>query len=85
MKLGRHLRKLRTEAGLSQAEVSLKLGYRSNQFISNWERGISYPPVKSLFLLASLYKIPAESLYHVLEKAIVAEVAKSLKKEFDSA
>lgn len=81
-KLGRHLRKLRTQAGLSQVDVSTKLGYRSNQFVSNWERGLSYPPMRSLFVLSNLYGIPAESLYGALEKAIVMDVTKNLKESF---
>jgi transcriptional regulator with XRE-family HTH domain len=34
----------RVGAGLTQMELAKKLGYKSPQFISNWERGESSPP-----------------------------------------
>lgn len=83
-KLGVYLRKLRKRAGLSQVEVSQKLGYRSNQFISNWERGLSYPPMKVLSGLALLYGVSDDSIYKELEKVVVAEVKRSLTAEFKS-
>lgn len=45
--LGRYLRTCRRKAKKSQSEVARDLGYGSPQFISNVERGISYPPLES--------------------------------------
>ena len=57
-----YLKKCREKRGLSQKEVSVLLGYSSPQFISNWERGESDPPVKVLAKLAKIYRIPDSEL-----------------------
>jgi transcriptional regulator with XRE-family HTH domain len=80
--LGEKLRDWRLHSLLTQKNVSDELGYESSQFISNWERGISYPPVKDLFVLASLYNIPAESIFKTLLSEVVEDTRRSLQKEF---
>ena len=45
-KLGTYLKQVRETSGLTQHDVSAKLGYSSPQFISNIERGISVVPLK---------------------------------------
>lgn len=55
--LAAYMRRAREAAGLSQQEVSRKLGFTSAQFISNWERGVSGPPMKSLVRLKAIYKL----------------------------
>lgn len=59
---GIHLKKCREEYGVTQVEVALHLGYDSPQFISNVERGVSDPPLKSVnawckFVGADKYKV----------------------------
>jgi transcriptional regulator with XRE-family HTH domain len=44
--LASFLKERRIAAGLSQIDVSRKLGYTSAQFVSNWERGIAKPRLK---------------------------------------
>lgn len=39
------LKRYRKQAGFTQAELAKKLGYKSAQFVSNWERGVSALPV----------------------------------------
>ncbi len=46
--LARHRRK----KGLTQRDLSGKLQYSSPQFVSNWERGVSYPPAAALRVIA---------------------------------
>lgn len=55
--LSAYMKRSRESAGLSQLEVGRKLGFTSAQFVSNWERGISGPPIKSLIRLKSIYKL----------------------------
>lgn len=55
--LSAYMKRSREAAGLSQLEVGRKLGFTSAQFVSNWERGISGPPIKSLIRLKSIYKL----------------------------
>ena len=54
--MGRLLRNKRVSSGLTQQQVSHRLGYSSSQFVSNIERGISVAPLKTLGELTRLYK-----------------------------
>ena len=60
--LGEYLQVMRIKADLTQREVSLELGYSSAQFISNFERGISSPPLKKLKELIRMYRMPVEKV-----------------------
>ena len=74
-RLGAFLREKRLAKGLSQASVSSQLGYSSPQFISNWERGVSAPPLKALGVLVRLYGLTRDELIDV----IVQETVETLK------
>ncbi|MFN8792439.1 MAG: helix-turn-helix domain-containing protein [Bdellovibrionales bacterium] len=79
--LANYLKKSRESVGLSQTFVSSKLGYSSPQFVSNWERGLSHPPLKSLKKIAKLYKLKDKELFDVFVKTYVSEVEKDLRKK----
>lgn len=64
--LGKTLKQLRTNAGLSQREVAKALGYKTPQLISNNERNISHPPMNSIRKLAKLYAVDADSLFGLI-------------------
>lgn len=80
--LGKVLKDKREKAGFSQAEVSKKLGYSSPQFISNWERGLSTPPVTSLRAIAQLYKISPDNLFQIYLKTTLKQIEADLRKKF---
>ncbi|MEK6773987.1 MAG: helix-turn-helix transcriptional regulator [Bdellovibrionota bacterium] len=80
--LGKILKEKRKKIGASQAEVAKKLGYSSPQFISNWERGLSAPPVTSLRTLASLYKISPENLFQIYLKTTLKMVETDIRRKF---
>ena len=80
--LGKLLKDKREKAGFSQAEVSKKLGYSSPQFVSNWERGLSTPPVVSLRAIAQLYKISPDNLFQVYLKSTLKQIEADLRKKF---
>ena len=65
-KLGLILRDARINVGLSQREVSIRVGYSSSQFISNIERGVSVASLKLLAQLVRLYKIRPEVIANVI-------------------
>lgn len=44
---GELIKQSRKKAGLTQADVASLLKYDTAQFISNWERGLSHPPIRS--------------------------------------
>jgi transcriptional regulator with XRE-family HTH domain len=60
--LGAYLQEMRIKANLTQREVSQLLGYSSAQFISNFERGISSPPLKKLKELIRMYRMPVDKV-----------------------
>ena len=66
-------------------EIAEKLGYSTSQFISNWERGISQPPLNTLRKIAELYKINADEMFNVLLDATIAQVEVDLRRKFYSA
>jgi len=81
-KLGEYLREKRIAAGLTQTDVSKKLGYTTAQFVSNWERGTSEPPFETLRIVAQIYSIPLEEMLEVTLKATIEKVTIDLKKKF---
>ena len=65
----RALRRWREEAGLTQKDVARSLGHAEGtggQFVSNWERGISIPPIDDFGKLARLYRVPMREFVGVL-------------------
>lgn len=67
--LGNCLTAKRKSAGMTQLDVSKKLGYSSPQFISNFERGIAAPPFKKLVILSRLYGFDAEKAVRLVMRA----------------
>jgi len=81
-KLAQFLKEKRTQSGLSQKDVATKLGYSTSQFISNWERGISQPPINTLRTLANMYNVTAEQMFNVLLEETMVQVQADLKRKF---
>ncbi len=80
-RLGQFLKESRIEKGLSQTEVAKKFKYEQ-QFISNWERGVSSPPLRTLKDLAKFYQVPLEEVHHLLLEDSLDRVRNNLKKAF---
>ena len=76
------LKKFRMNAGLSQKDVSEALGYSTPQFISNWERCVSYPPVSAIARLAKLFKVDADFLFEELLKTRLKREETKLRKQY---
>lgn len=81
-KLAEFLKEHREKSFLSQAEVAQKLGYSTPQFISNWERGVSAPPINTIRKIASLYKVTAEELFELQLAATLDQVAQDMRRKF---
>ena len=64
--VGKFLRERRVKAGLTQWDVAHHLQYSTAQFISNWERGVSLPPLDSLPRLATLFRVPGREVIEVM-------------------
>lgn len=67
--LGRELKRWREKAGLTQREVAKALGFTSSQYPSNWERGVSKPPLKHLPALCDMIKAPRTKLTRLVHRA----------------
>lgn len=80
--LGCFLKDRRSSAGLSQADVAKKLGYTTSQFISNWERGLSTPPIEVLKILAEMYEVPPDQMFKAVLDSAVHRVTFNLKRKF---
>lgn len=80
--LGNFLKQKRIKAKLSQGEVAKRLGYSSPQFISNWERNLSLPPMSILKKLSKMYNIGEEELYNMIVDDAVNTLKTDLKKKF---
>lgn len=80
--LAEYLKEARVRAGFSQREVASQLGYQSAQFVSNWERGLSMPPGKTLRKLSDLYKISADEVYEVLLQHVLQKTEQDVEREF---
>ncbi len=77
-----YLKNKRLERGLSQKEVSDKLGYTTPQFISNWERGLSAPPIDVFKKIASLYHVSSEEMFDIFLSEEIERVKISMKDKF---
>lgn len=77
-----YLKDSRITAGLSQRDVSEKLGYTTSQFVSNWERGLSTPPTKAVKKLAELYNLKIEEFLDLLLQETLHQVTLDFKKKF---
>jgi transcriptional regulator with XRE-family HTH domain len=82
MSLGEFLKSKRESVGYSQGEVAKKLKYTSPQFISNWERGVSSPPIKVLKHVADLYKVSTDELFDLILKHSLEQLKTSLLREY---
>lgn len=81
-KLANLLKNARMNAGLSQKEVAVVLGYKSSQFVSNWERGLSSPPMATLRRLCRLYKTDEREVFRVIRDIAIEKLESDLEREF---
>jgi len=77
--LGIMLTGYRKKAGLTQHDLAKAFNYSSPQFVSNWERGICRPPVKTLAKLTRKLKVPVKEMKGLL----IAEYGKELDQVFN--
>ena len=61
--LSNKLKECRINAGLTQYDTMIKMGFRSTDRISKWENGSGLPSLINLFKLAEIYKVSPKELY----------------------
>lgn len=74
------LRKYRKARGLTQKEVSLILGVRSEGIVSKWEIGRSLPETVNVLKLAILYRTMADALFADLRRELQKEILRAEEK-----
>lgn len=82
-KLGDYLKEKRTAAGKTQWDVARALGYKTNQFISNFERGVSIPPTNTVDTLATLYKVDASEILTLLTESAVTKAKAKVATQYE--
>jgi len=66
--VGLFLKNAREKAGLTQHDVAQQLGYSTPQFVSNWERGISLPPLDVLPRVSDVLDLAPKNLIDTLHR-----------------
>ena len=61
MQIGVRIRDHRTQAGMSQDDLAMRV-YVSRQTISSWENDKTYPDVQSLLLLSEIFDTSIDDL-----------------------
>lgn len=77
--LAKYLRHSRKLAGYTQDQVAKACRYSTPQFVSNWERGVSAPPVETLQVLCVLYYINPNDMIAILVKDYKTRLEKALQ------
>lgn len=76
------LKDMREKSGLTQRDIAMKLKYTTPQFISNWERGISHPPIQDIKTIAKAYKVDADYLFTIIKDDILMKESQKLERWF---
>lgn len=82
-RLGKFLKEKRQAAKLNQKDISEQLGYNNAQFISNWERDKSRPPMTAIKVILEKYKIQKEELFLVMASDVILEARQNLLVQFE--
>jgi len=81
-KIAKLLRDGRVQSGLTQGEVARKLGYQTAQFVSNWERGMTTPPGKTLRKLVDLYDLSHAIVYEALLEYAIERAKQTVREDY---
>ncbi len=81
--VGQFIKKKREDAGLTQRDVASHLKYTTAQFVSNWERGISMPPLDALPRLSKLLAVSAKDFIKVVHTHQEQQLKVSKKEVID--
>ena len=72
MDLGKKIKRMRNQKGLTQEELAEKL-YVSRTAISKWESGRGYPNIESLKAIAKFFSVTVDELLSTGEALTIAE------------
>lgn len=78
-KLGKMIKIARLNKGLTQTELATYMGYETPQFISNWERGLSGPPLESLRKICDFIGLKKQLVFKELLELYTKKLERALK------
>lgn len=81
--LGKFIRDRRKKVGLSQWDIARELGYETAQYVSNWERGVSNPPMKTLKKLGELLDVQPDEFFNELLADTLKSAERNLRTQFN--
>jgi len=84
LRLRETLKTKRLEAKMSQSDLGVKLGYSSGQFVSNWEREVSYPPMDKLAMMTKLFKLNKTDTFNLYIQEITEQKNLEFKKAINN-
>lgn len=61
-RIGANIRTLRERAGMTQDDLAVKAGVTCPA-VSKWERGLAYPRMDTLVLLADIFGVTTDALF----------------------
>lgn len=79
--LTRYLKFMRLKSSLTQTQIAKELGYSSPQFVSNWERGLTLPPLKTVRRLIKILSLDADKVSQLYLKQSRKELEAIFLKE----
>ena len=74
MSFGQKLRKLREEKGVTQQVLATKLGYVTNSYIADVEKGKFIPSKKKLKKIAKALNLPYSQINNLLTESKIEEL-----------
>lgn len=78
--IGQMIKEKRETAGLTQLELSKKLGYESPQFLSLIERGLSKPPYALIGKCVVILGLPEKKIISQLNQEFLSELNEGISK-----
>lgn len=76
--MGQLLREAREKSGMTQIDVSQKLGLRKQQYVSNFERGFCFPTVEAIKVYINECKLSKKEL----KKLMLRQLSERIENEF---
>lgn len=78
-KLAATLKTARINANVTQKQLAKSLGWGTAQYVSNFERGLSTPPVKDIPKICSIINLDTKIVYRLLCDVQVERIQKKFK------
>lgn len=66
--LGQLFKQIRIDAGATQSELAKMLGYKTSQYISNYERGLCNPAPEVTMMFMDVFDVPKRQIKSMMLK-----------------